>query len=106
MTHETEATFSDKVKEQLIEYFGEENVEENVYLAESGRYADFIVDTPFFWFAIEVENDWESAIKGVGQAELYASHYKDAIPVVVVPEGHIDNPEYALLRERVLIIEM
>lgn len=106
MTHKSEDNFSDGVEEELVECYGEENVERQVYLAESGRYADFIVDGPLFRLAIEVENDWESAIGAVGQAQLYAGHYADAVPVVIIPEGHKENPEYELLRNRVLIVEM
>lgn len=105
MTDESETNFSEEVSDQLVDYFGEEHVYENVYMAETRRYADFIVETPFFRLAIEVENNWEAAIKGIGQAQLYAAHYNDAIPVVIVPEGHIESPEYEYLRNQVLILE-
>lgn len=106
MTHESEKSFSDKVEHILNEQFGEENVEEQYYLEESYRFADFWVDTGFIILAIEVENDFEAAFKGISQAYLYAAHDPRAVPVVVVPEGHIEEPEVTMLRGLCTIVEI
>lgn len=106
MAHESERTFSERVREYLVEHYGEENVESQVYLDETGRFADFWVDGPVVSLAVEVENDWEAASKGIGQALLYGAHDDDAVPVVILPKGHVDYPEVEMLRERIAIIEL
>lgn len=106
MTHESEHDFTDRVGHYLEGMFGEDNVFGNLYLKETGRYADWWVDLDVVILAIEVENDWEAAIKGVGQAILYSKHSEKAIPLVIIPPGHIEEPEATMLREEVHIIEL
>lgn len=106
MTHESEKSYTDRVEECLIDEYGEDNVEREHYLEESGRYADFKVDTPVTTLLIEAENDFEAAFKGVGQALLYAAHYEDASPVVILPPEHIKEPEAEMLSRHVPIVEL
>lgn len=106
MVHESEKSFHDKVHEYLIDAYGENNVTSKVYLEESYRFADFWVHTPIVDLAIEVENDFNAVIRGVGQAFLYAAHSKNAVPVVIVPKGHIEQPEVDMLRQRITITEL
>lgn len=106
MTHESEDTFADHVEELLIQYYGEENVDRNHYLEETYRFADFWVDTGLVILAIEVENDFDSVLKGISQAYLYAAHDKRALPLVVVPKDHVENPEIEMLREKAPILEL
>ena len=109
MSDITELAFADEhVGPWLADLFGAENIEQEVYLDNSGRYADFWVDLGQFAIAVEVENDWEASVKGVGQAMLYAKHEQNVWPLVVVPKGHIEQPEFDYLRERspVAIVEV
>lgn len=106
MTHEYENEFARKVGEYLIEQYGEENVEQNKYFSESRRYVDFWVDAPVVSLAIEVENDFDAVMEGVGQSLVYAGHEEGAIPLVIVPEDHVEHPEVDYLRETVRVIEM
>lgn len=101
MTHEDERPFHDRVVEWLRGEYGEDAVETDKYLKETGRYADVWVEAPLGPLAIEVENDFEAVLKGVGQTLLYASHDEHgAEAYVVVPPGHVEQPEADLLRRR------
>lgn len=106
MTDKNERTFEDEVEILLNEVYGEDNVFRQYYYDESYRFADFYVRGPLFDMALELENDWEACIKGVGQALLYSGHKKNCIPVVVVPEGHVEQPEVDILREYLPIVEV
>jgi len=95
--------------QRLLDYWLSEGyaVRSNVYYSDTGRFADAIVVTDMAVFAIEVENDFEAALKGVSQAALYASsarrEYEDdprpVSPLVVLPAGHADRPEAERIRE-------
>lgn len=92
MTHEAESTFEDDVERYLYDEFGEsaEWIDDNVWLPGTSGYADFWVEFSDMAYAIEVENDADSIRPGCAQAMEYASpknHY-NAVPVVIVPEGH------------------
>lgn len=105
MTHEDERPFHDRLVEHLVTEYGEDAVRTDVYLKETGRWVDVLVETPLVTLALEVENDWESVIMGIGQANLYAAHVEEgAVPVVAVPPGHVEEPEVSLLRRRGVII--
>lgn len=106
MTHEDEHNIQEEVRGILEGEFGEDNVEEEKYLPETGRFVDFYVETALIDMAIEVENDFESVVTGVGQTLLYAQHELGAVPMVVIPEGHDEQPETDLLRREVAIIEV
>lgn len=106
MTHENERKFGDRIEEELNTRFGRTNVRREVYLQDTRRYADFLVEGELQDYAIEVENDWEACLKGVGQAILYANHFDNCKPVVVVPKGHVEYPEVTKLREDILVWEL
>lgn len=106
MSDRTEKTFHEQVREYLIDEYGNENIEHEKYLEETGRYADFWIDGPLMSLAVEVENDWEAVMKGIGQSILYAAHEQSTAPVVVVPKGHVEYPEVQMLREKVTIVEL
>lgn len=104
MTHETESTFMDACRRMLFDTLGDDaHIAQNAYLPRSGRYADFIVtfESPGegdnLVLAVEVENDFEALINGIGQAAMYAGHFKWAYPVVMYPEGHAEEPELSAL---------
>lgn len=99
-THEPEDSFTDTIESLYRDRYGEDAVERDKYLDETGRYCDLWVDTPDVTLAIEVENDAESVITGVGQVELYAAHSPRAVGVVIVPDDHIDVVEWEFYRER------
>lgn len=107
MPHEPEQPFHERVVTFLEGVYGEDNVESGAFMEESYRFADVIVDGPVVSLAIEIENDFEAVIDGVGQAILYASIDPNAIPVVVVPKDHVDDPEVDYIREYgIPVVEM
>lgn len=100
--HESESTYHDRVYDYLVDQYGVDNVDSNVYLSETYRFVDIWVEGPVVDYAIEIENDFESAIEGIGQAALYASHEFDnpnVVPIVVLPPDHVAQPEADMLRE-------
>ena len=99
-----EGKFRVGVRHELEKLYGKGKVDTELYLPRTGRYLDIYVDD-VFPLAIEVENDFESVFEGVGQSLLYA-HETDAIPVIVVPEGEIEEPEREILNNYVNIIEI
>lgn len=105
MTHEPERTFHDRVLTLCRAMYGEANVESNAYMSETGRFCDIMVETGVVRLAIEVENDWEACVKGVGQALMYSAR-SDTMGVVVTPEGHVEEPEHTILSATVPIIEI
>lgn len=105
MTHEAERPFHDRAVAALEGQYGTDAVETDRYLSATGRYCDIWVSVGPVALAIEVENDWEAAITGVGQALLYAQHDPRAVPVVVLPPGHVESPEHELLARYLPIVE-
>lgn len=106
MTHESEETFQDRVVEYLEDEYGAENIEENKYLPDPYRFCDIWVEGPLVDYAIEVENDFDAAIKGVGQSLIYAAEEVNAVPIVVLPANHVDEPEVSSLRRAVPVVEL
>lgn len=98
MTHESELDFGEKVVLRLEEMYGEEAIETQYTLPDTGRRVDVYVDTPGNVppMAMEVENDFESVFNGIGQAWLYSQQLA-AMPFVVVPTGHVELPELLYL---------
>lgn len=106
MAHEDETPYRDRVASYLAATYGAENVETNKYLADPYRFCDIYVEGPLVDLAIEVESRFSSAIDGVGQAFIYASAAGNAVPVVVVPPGHVEEPEIDALRDRIPVVEV
>lgn len=106
MTDEPEKEYDERVQVFLEDEYGEENVVDNRHLSETYRFADFWVEAPLVNLAIEVENDAKSIIEGFGQAHLYAAHDPLAVPVIIVPPGHVEQPEIDFLRWYIPIIEL
>lgn len=105
MTHDAETTYHDDVAAVLEAEYGERNVESQRYLDRTGKFPDFWVTTPLVDLAIEVENDWPAALyEGVGQAMFYAAHSPDAVPVVVVPPGHVEEPDATMIRTQLPVV--
>ncbi|MDY7082247.1 MAG: hypothetical protein SXQ77_07565, partial [Halobacteria archaeon] len=101
-----EAAFEEKVVARLREFYGPEMVKPQYRFEESGRVADILLHGPLASFAIEIENDWEAAIKGIGQAVVYASEVGPIVPVVCLPRGHTEMPEAENVRNwGTLIVE-
>lgn len=97
----------------VIDYFDRQfecaEITHEPTLDETGRVVDILVETDEFTFAIEVENGFETAISGTGQAILYAQHSPDDehwIPVVVIPDGEAEEPEWSMLKNCVVGIEV
>lgn len=104
MTHEYESEFHETVAAWLEANFGEANVTYEPRLPATGRVPDFWVRDDLCNYAVEVENDWEAVIKGVGQAVLYAAHSPNTVAVVAVPPGHLEQPEASLIAERTSVV--
>jgi hypothetical protein len=80
-----EADYHTIVWDVLNLAFGARNVKHNVHLKEYDRFADFIVYTPIVTLAIEVENNADEFINGVGQAVMYSHLSKMSLGVVITP---------------------
>lgn len=104
--HEPEQSFYDRVEQFLETEYGAANVESDKFLPEPYRFADLWVETPLVDYAIEVENDFEAVLKGVGQVLIYAAEETNAVPVIIVPPDHVDEPEVSALRRRVPVVEL
>ncbi|MFC7165687.1 hypothetical protein [Halospeciosus flavus] len=105
MTHVPEDEFAESVQTWLESEFGSDDVEQNYVLDETSREVDFLANGPVATWAIEVENDAESLIKGTGQTTLYAAHDPEYRPAVVVPAGHVEEPERTLVAEHLAVVE-
>lgn len=104
----SEASFEDYVEELLIDEYGADNVERQYYLDKSERYADFLVfdESNNRIEGWELENTAGSVISGSGQAIYYAQEammeFPDsgtAVPVLCVPDGHIDPRERHVIEQ-------
>jgi hypothetical protein len=96
MTHEYESAFHERVHAWLREAHPEAEVAHEHQYPATDRIADFLVRREWCTLAIEVENDANAVVKGVGQAMQYAAHHPNGVPVVVTPAGHVDRPEMDL----------
>lgn len=108
MTDESEAAFAERVEAWLDETFGQGSWQAQTVLEDTRRRPDYWVDLGCVAVAVEVDNDFEGAVAGVGQALLYAAHAPNVWPLVVIPADHGDQPELELLQERapVAVIEL
>lgn len=112
MSHVPEMQFKQSVVTHFRDRFKQAKINTEPRLHLTGRYPDIIVDFGDFAFVVEVENDFESAYKaGVGQAINYATEYmqiegKPTVAVLVVPNGHIEEPEWTIMREMVVCLEV
>lgn len=104
MTHVLESEFGESVRHALHDLYGVDNVHKEYYLKDAQRYVDFYVQGPFVNFTIEVEDTFEGLIKSVGQTLIYAGEL-DAMPVIVVPPEHFDEPELSHLTPHVMVVE-
>lgn len=102
MPHVPEKGFTETVEAWLHERFGEENVESDAYLEATGRFSDYRVDAGYAVFHVEVENDFEAAFKGLGQSLVYAAHDPVSIPMLILPEGHVEEPEWSMICRHVV----
>ena len=105
--HEPEVDFEDHVETVLGDEHGEHNVERQVQF-DDDRIADFVVDCGWYGMAFELENDSGAVAAGCGQAEWYAENVDNAIAVLCIPEGHIDDDErqHVLEKSDVLLREI
>lgn len=117
MPHTDEPPITERAAAQFRERYGADNVEQEVYLEESGRYCDIVVDArerggvlePDY-YVVEVENDPDEAIYSVGQTLVYEEEVDDenvsVEPVIVVPDGHTEDPEMEHLEDDVRFVEL
>lgn len=106
-TPASETDYGDYVERQLIDVYGEENVEREVYLGETYRFADFVVDAGYVSLAIELEHSTDKVVaEGFGQALLYAKHDPAWVPVVIYPPDGENDAELALVGEDVALVPM
>lgn len=103
----TEKSYGNFVERKLKEEYGEENVEREVYLAETYRYMDFLVDTGMMSLAIELEHSSEKVVKeGYGQAKLYAKHNWRWSPVIIYPPDGENQEELQIIGQDVTLIPL
>lgn len=104
MAHSWESDFRRNVASWLID--NGYRVRSNVYISDSGRFVDLVAEGDFGVFAIETESRFSSALKGVSQAAMYAEGIgpdypdKPVSPIVLVPDGHVKEPERTQIENR------
>jgi hypothetical protein len=98
--HQSEVNFEDYVEQLFHEEFGPDSVHRQYFFEGTDARADFIVTTSDGLpdLGVELENDAASVRAGSGQCVSYASEWNletghVTIPMLVVPDGHIDAPE-------------
>jgi len=99
-----ESLVQQEVHKKLRLHYGPEAVTEEKWLPRSARQVDFWVDGDLINLAVEVEDNWEGVINGLGQAFLYAAHSNETIPVVAFPARYIQEPEYSMLRSEIILM--
>lgn len=100
MTH-----YQDKLEPYLHETYGEENVERDVFLDQTYRYVDFLVEVGDVYLAIEVENSTDHVVyEGHGQAELYAQHSDQYLPVIYYPHDGENEAELNMIGTQVGLV--
>lgn len=94
MTHESEATYEERVVAALEDMYGEGNIITQKRFDVTGSVCDIVVRRPIGLddFAIELENDADSVRGGAAQAAEYADQINGR-GVVLVEPGHINFPE-------------
>jgi len=97
--HVSEDDFHDALYDWWVSQVGEDNVESEVYQSEPYWFVDLIVHRSEVTWYIEIENDRNSIRKGAGQALGYAADHPDGEPMVIVPAGHVEEPDVARLRK-------
>lgn len=97
--------YIDQVEQRLVSQHGAENVEREVYLEETYRFADFRVDVGDVSLVIEVENDSDDVVeRGLSQALLYAHHSDRYLPVIYYrPDGE-NEPELSMVGREVALV--
>lgn len=64
-------------------------IDQEVYVTDPDGFIDVVLTLPTHRLTMEVTND-PTTSKDAAQAVEYASHYADAVPVVVAPIDHLD----------------
>lgn len=101
----TETAYGDYVEERLVEEHGAENVERSVYLPQTYRYVDFLVDCGTHTLAIELEHSSDKVVKeGYGQAQMYAKHNRKWAPAIVYPPDGENEEELEMVGQDVVLI--
>ena len=101
----TEEGYGNYVEDRLNEEYGEENVERNVYLPQTYRYVDFLVDTGIMTLAIELEHSSEKVVKeGYGQVQMYAKHNRKWAPAIIYPPDGENEEELQMVGQDVVLI--
>lgn len=106
MANYDEEDFEDKAEQTLHQWFGAEHVERQHYFPSTARRADFVVRLPMVTLAVEVEDTSYTLHETVGQARLYANHFRYGVPVVVVPHDTLAQPEAQMLSSHVNLVPM
>jgi len=103
----SEDEFHDRVVgPRLRDRFGADAVEHEKYLDGTGAFADYWVDLDVVVLAVEVENDADAVRSGVAQALEYAQNDDRAVPVVITPEGRVEQAQADQLRDVCPIVEL
>lgn len=116
MTHGPESSFMDVVEDWLTAIYGEMGVTRQFHDPATERRHDFVVNTEWEGYVIEVENDFESTFDAAMKAAVGACSLSDVgdraiipdefhgefVPAVVVPTGHVEEPEWSYITNYVL----
>lgn len=99
----TEKGYQGYIKKLLEEQY--DSVEQNVYLPQTRRYVDFIVEAGVVTLAIEVEHSSEAVVaEGYGQSQFYAKHHSKWVPVIIYPPDGENQEELAMVAQDVALV--
>lgn len=97
--------YIDQVEDRLHDQYGEANVEREVYLPETYRFADFRVECGDVYLLIEVENDTDDVVeRGYAQAQMYAHHGDRYLPVIYYKPDEENGPELEIVGRDVALV--
>lgn len=103
----SEYNYGNYVERKLNEEHGAENVDREVYLAETGRYVDFLIDCGTHTLAVELEHSSDKVLyHGYGQALFYAKHNRRWAPAIIYPPDGENEEELSKVAEDVVLIPM
>lgn len=103
-----ESEYQKDVEAALVDDFGEEKVESERYFPRYERFADFVVYTKFGTLVVEVENNADEFMDGVGQAVMYStmSRMSHGLVVTPPPEGEDIKAEIEVVSGTVPVIHV
>ncbi len=101
----SEKDYQEYIEGMIRNTYESYQIEQSVYLTQTRRYVDFLIDVGFVTLAVEVEHSSDSVVEeGLSQALLYAAHRRDWLPVIIYPPDGENEAELQLIGQKVGLI--